>query len=160
MIREACDMAADRAAKHHRLLASVRVSIECGECPSLNVARHELVMAIANLIHNGYDAVLADEDNQERRIEVTCRAMPRSRTKDVKITVSDNGVGMPTEMAEVLREGTPGVTSKRPHGTGFGVAIARRTVERYEGQFSIESTEGEGTIITMELPRRRSRRDH
>ncbi len=81
--------------------------------------------------------------------------MPRSRTKDVRIIVRDSGIGIHPEMLEALQAGTVGVTTKQGQGNGFGVAIARKTVEHYRGTFNIDSAIGKGTTITMELPRRR-----
>ena len=156
IVREACDMAMDRAKQLHPDLAEeLSITVQYSDCPSLVVARHEMVMALANLLNNALDAVADTQHEGERVVEIVAAPMPRSRIKDVRFIVRDSGVGIHPEMLEGLRVGAVGVTSKRGQGNGFGVAIARRTVEHYRGTFAIDSIDGEGTTITIEMPRKR-----
>ncbi len=119
------------------------------------MTRHEIVTALGNLMANALDAVVDNEHEGERLVEVIAEPMPRSKSKDVRFVVRDNGIGIHPEMLEGLRVGTVGVTTKRGQGNGFGVAISQKTVEHYRGTFSIESIDGEGTTVTIEMPRRR-----
>jgi signal transduction histidine kinase len=41
----------------------------------------------------------------------------------------------------------------RPSGTGLGLAIVDRIVDAHGGQFAIASRAGEGTTVTVFLPR-------
>ncbi|NID09589.1 PAS domain-containing protein [Fibrella aestuarina] len=67
------------------------------------------------------------------------------------IVVSDNGIGFnPRQRKEVflvmkkLNPNTPGI--------GLGLALAKKIVERHNGQITAESAEGTGTTITVLLP--------
>lgn len=42
--------------------------------------------------------------------------------------------------------------TSRPDGTGMGLAIARRTVEKHGGEITLASEMGRGTTVTITLP--------
>ncbi len=65
------------------------------------------------------------------------------------LTWSDTGVGMSEEVRRRAFE--PFVTS-RPGGTGLGLAIVYSVVDEHGGSVEIDSSEGEGTTVTIELP--------
>jgi signal transduction histidine kinase len=70
----------------------------------------------------------------------------------VTITVSDHGKGIaPEHLPNIFR---PFFTTKG-HGTGLGLSLARRIVESHAGSIRAESTPGEGTRFTVELPIRK-----
>jgi len=88
-----------------------------------------------------------------------CEAMPvggtlvvRSREGDdgqVVVEFIDNGPGIAAE--DLSRVGQPFFTTKRG-GTGLGVAIAQRIVERHGGTLVFESAPGRGTTVRVSLP--------
>ena len=63
--------------------------------------------------------------------------------------MADRGPGIPAaDLAHVFE---PYFTTKRT-GTGLGLAIARTVVEALGGAIRIESREGKGTRVEIELP--------
>jgi signal transduction histidine kinase len=66
------------------------------------------------------------------------------------LTVADNGVGMSEEVR--ARSIEPFFTTRRPAATGLGLNRVHHTVLRHHGSLVIESTEGEGSRITMVFP--------
>jgi two-component system sensor histidine kinase BaeS len=68
----------------------------------------------------------------------------------VRITVRDDGEGIPADLAprvfDRFAKG-PGST-----GSGLGLAIVRQLVEAHGGTVGVESAEGQGTAITMRIP--------
>ena len=70
---------------------------------------------------------------------------------EVTVAVSDDGCGIPA--AELPRIWEPYVT-RRAGGTGLGLAIVKQTVLAHRGQVEATSRVGEGTTITLRLPRR------
>ena len=68
--------------------------------------------------------------------------------------VSDTGIGMPA--AEMSRIGNPFVQLSNnlgEHvGTGLGLALVRGLTDLHGGNFRIESREGQGTTVTIQLP--------
>ncbi|HEX8815040.1 MAG TPA: ATP-binding protein [Terriglobales bacterium] len=70
-----------------------------------------------------------------------------------RIVVTDTGRGIAVEhLANIFR---PFFTTKG-NGTGLGLSLARRIIEDHRGYIGVESTVGEGTRLTVELPMRRT----
>jgi two-component system NtrC family sensor kinase len=67
----------------------------------------------------------------------------------VKVTVSDNGPGIPPEHLERIFD--PFFTTKET-GTGLGLAICRELVSQANGTISVESAPGKGATFVMSLP--------
>ncbi len=74
--------------------------------------------------------------------------------KTVKITVSDSGIGIPTDEVQNIFERFYTVDesrSKEKTGTGLGLSIAKWIVDVHKGIISVESQEGKGTKIAVIL---------
>jgi signal transduction histidine kinase len=77
----------------------------------------------------------------------------------VTVTIEDTGVGMKEErLDELLRPfEQASVGRDRTHeGTGLGLTVTHRLVQLMGGSIEVESEQGEGTRITVTLPRRTS----
>jgi signal transduction histidine kinase len=68
----------------------------------------------------------------------------------VSIHIRDTGVGIPE--GEVNKVFDPFYTTK-PQGIGLGMAIAHKVIAGHGGSIDLESVEGDGTMVTIELPR-------
>ncbi len=62
------------------------------------------------------------------------------------IRVSDNGSGIPADLLPRVFEPRFSTTTS---GAGLGLAIVKRLVESWGGQVELESTEGDGTVVTV-----------
>ncbi|HSJ76761.1 MAG TPA: ATP-binding protein, partial [Gemmatimonadales bacterium] len=62
------------------------------------------------------------------------------------VRVSDNGRGIPVELVPRVFEPRFSTTTS---GAGLGLAIVKRLVESWGGRVELESTEGEGTVVTV-----------
>jgi signal transduction histidine kinase len=111
-----------------------------------------LRMVLVNLVANARDSVRARRDAEPDRprekhgIEVGGRA---AENGTVLLWVADRGAGIAA--ANLSRVFDPYFTTKRT-GTGLGLAIARKVVDALGGAIRIESREGEGTRIEIDLP--------
>jgi signal transduction histidine kinase len=112
-------------------------------------------VALANVVKNAVEAYATGPKAIERGV-VWVRAQVVG-DEVVEIVVEDQGMGISVEDLEELRQFTPGKTTKRNQGTGFGLPIARRNTRAHGGELSIVSQEGVGTTVTMTLPLDRER---
>lgn len=72
------------------------------------------------------------------------------------VEIADEGIGIPAAMIEdILLEfvRAPNAKHYTSEGTGLGLSIAREAVELHGGKLEIDSREGEGTTVTVRLPR-------
>jgi signal transduction histidine kinase len=79
------------------------------------------------------------------------RIHARADVRDLIIAVTDNGPGIAAE--DLPRIFDRFVKGARSRGSGLGLAIARKLVEAHGGTIRAESTMGEGTTITVVVPR-------
>lgn len=69
----------------------------------------------------------------------------------IRVTVRDNGPGIPLDLVEKVFN--PFFTTKQPGtGTGLGLFVTKRNVERLGGSIEVESREGDGTCFTISFP--------
>ena len=71
------------------------------------------------------------------------------------LQVQDTGVGIPPDALSHVFERFYRVDkarSRKSGGSGLGLAIVKNMVERNQGQISVESTVGEGTVFTVTFP--------
>lgn len=74
----------------------------------------------------------------------------------VRIVVSDNGAGMSAQaVARAFdRFAQPGITRDGERALGLGLPLAKQFVEAHDGTINLVSEPGQGTLITVSLPRR------
>jgi len=102
--------------------------------------RPQLEQAVLNLVLNAVEAM---PNGGELRLGV------QPRDANVFLTVQDSGRGLPKEIAQRLYEP---FLSRRPGGTGLGMALVRRTVEAHGGTLKVDSQPGKGTRVEIRLP--------
>jgi signal transduction histidine kinase len=72
----------------------------------------------------------------------------------VVIVCRDTGRGIPAALLKDIFK--PFFTTKGVgRGTGLGLYISHEIIRRHDGHIRVESEEGEGTIVTVELPCKR-----
>jgi signal transduction histidine kinase len=73
----------------------------------------------------------------------------RRTGNNVKVTVSDTGVGIPRENLKKIFDP---FFSTRERGSGLGLAIVHNIVHVHGGAIDVESRENEGTLFTLLFP--------
>ncbi len=77
-----------------------------------------------------------------------------AQKQNIKITVTDTGIGIPPDQKESIFEPfhqQQGQSSRKYGGTGLGLSISLRLVQLLGGKLNIESTVGVGTDFTVSL---------
>jgi signal transduction histidine kinase len=108
---------------------------------------NQLKQVFINILNNAIDAMPAGG-----RVAVTTREIAGNGTgPQVEISFQDSGVGIPTD--KINRIFDPFFTTKEDgKGTGLGLPISKRIVERHGGSIAVSSTPGQGTRFTICLP--------
>ncbi|MDE2595009.1 MAG: hypothetical protein KGL57_12295 [Burkholderiales bacterium] len=125
--------------------APMRASLTLHALPRVHADPHLLLPVFVNLIGNARKFTQATEDP---RIEVG--VLPEQR--DVTIFVRDNGVGFSAESASRLFEPFVRLHGQTFEGTGIGLSIVRRAIERHGGRVWAESQPGAGATFYFTLP--------
>jgi signal transduction histidine kinase len=118
-----------------------RVSLEVPRRPLARMHRGKIAQVVVNLVHN---AVQASPPGGEVLVTVD------EDTTGPLVRVRDRGQGMPPDV--VARLGEPFFTTKE-RGSGLGIGISRRVIDEHGGKMEIDSRPGEGTQVTIRLPR-------
>ncbi len=119
---------------------------DCGE-NSIQCNREALIGALLNLVNNAIQAV---ECNAKLRITFTC-TQPKNpeETPQLMIAVCDAGPGIAPELLPTL--GDLFVTTKA-QGTGLGLAVVKAVARAHHGNFSLQSSQGQGTCASVFMP--------
>jgi signal transduction histidine kinase len=105
--------------------------------------RFALRLLFGNLVDN------AIKYSHERR---TVELRASRQQSQIKITVSDQGVGIPSEeLTHVVRKFVR-ARAAAGGGSGLGLAIASRIAEDHHGTLTINSRVGQGTTVSVTLP--------
>jgi PAS domain S-box-containing protein len=96
---------------------------------------------LVNLVQNAVDALPQGG---------TVTLAGQGTATHVQLVVHDTGSGIAAEQLEQIFE--PLYTTK-PGGTGLGLYIAQQIVAAHEGQLTVHSVVGQGTVVTIALPR-------
>ncbi len=110
-----------------------------------------LTQVVSNLLGNAVKFVKPGT-TPEVRISAECFDGPNGSTKWVRLSVTDNGIGIPRSSQHRLFSMFQRL--HRPElyeGTGMGLAIVRKAVERMGGRLGVESEEGRGSRFWVEL---------
>ena len=106
-----------------------------------------LEQALVNLLDN---AIKFNHPSGEVRVAIT-----KGGDRQVRITVADTGIGIPSQALSRIFERFYRVDKARSQavaGTGLGLSIVRHVVERVKGRITVESELGKGSVFTMILP--------
>ena len=80
----------------------------------------------------------------------TIRLAYACNERDRILTVSDTGIGM--DSAALKNIFTLFYSSKGGKGTGLGLFICRKIIEKHGGRISVDSEPGRGTVFQISLP--------
>lgn len=106
----------------------------------VNCDENQLKQVFINLFKNAIDAM-----PNGGKVTVQTEQVNQS----VKITVKDEGEGIPPEFMEKI--GEPFITTKE-NGNGLGLMITYKIIENHRGHMCVESEVGKGSTFTIILP--------
>jgi signal transduction histidine kinase len=114
-----------------------RLSPSPVECP---LDENEARRAVANVAQNALEAL-----GPAGSVEIATEA----RGGAAVVRVTDDGCGIPRERLDKVFEE---FYTTKPQGTGLGMGIVRKVMERHRGTVTISGREGGGTIVELTFP--------
>lgn len=114
------------------------------EHPTILGNEIQLEQVFLNLITNARDAM---KEAATRRLVITTEV----QENDVTIRVEDTGAGIvPADLPRIF---DPFFTTKDVgHGTGLGLSISYGIIQDHQGEISVQSTPGQGSVFLIRLP--------
>jgi signal transduction histidine kinase len=134
---------------HHRRITAQKIHLvrDFTTATFAEVYTGEILQVVSNLLANALDA-LPEGGTVSLRL--------RKRGAQVQLLVADNGKGMaPDHMARLFE---PFFTTKENRGTGLGLALSKKIIERHAGRISARSSalpRRSGTTFRITLPAKR-----
>ena len=125
--------------------AGLKISLNGSqELPLINAEHSRLEQVIVNLVHNAIKFTPAGG-------EIILSA--RARQNCVIFSVSDNGVGIPSDdIKRIFERFYKSDRSRTGSGTGLGLAISRHLIEAHGGRIWVKSNLGEGSTFYFTIP--------
>ncbi len=111
--------------------------------------KRQFSSVIQNLISNG---IIYSKQTETPEIIIACS----KKNNQTLITFSDNGIGIEDAYKDQIFEMFKRLKTKKISGTGIGLAICKKIVEGHEGQISVESNVGVGSVFTVAIPNRKN----
>lgn len=127
-------------------------SVRVDQLPVIEADHMQMHQLFQNLIGN---ALKFHKPDVPPQIEVTARPAPESPSGagQVLLRVQDNGIGFEERFLEKLFQPFQRLHTRQQYpGSGMGLAICRKIVERHGGSITAESRLGEGTVFLITLP--------
>jgi signal transduction histidine kinase len=128
--------------------ASIRLNLESVPDIWVRVDPHQIEQVLINLIRNAAESIERDGTITLRVRTGTARLTGR-KCPVVMLEVSDTGRGIPPEVRKRMFD--PFFTTKE-EGTGLGLVIASRIIEKHNGTMQCRSESNRGTTFTIMLP--------
>ncbi|HEV3026204.1 MAG TPA: ATP-binding protein [Planctomycetota bacterium] len=137
VVREAIDYL-----RFKKRAPELKIETVLGDVPRVQADPGQLLQVFLSILVNAADAIQGGG-----RITVKSRA-----DRDVQVVVTDTGGGIPAENLKKVFE--PFFTTKEPgQGTGLGLSLSYGIVKQMGGSIDLKSKVGEGTEVTIALPR-------
>lgn len=111
--------------------------------PLTRMASAQIMTALSNIMENALEAM---PNGGELVLEA------KQRNSQLFIKILDTGYGIRQEYLNSVYD--PFFSSKT-HGAGLGLAMVYQIVKNHDGEITIQSQEGKGTSVTIQLPVRR-----
>lgn len=124
--------------------------VELNELPVIEAEYNQMLQLLQNLIGNALKY-------HKEGVPPVVRVTSEKESSRVRIFVEDNGIGFEEKYVDNIFSPFKRLHSREEYeGTGIGLTVCRKIVERHGGIITARSTPGEGSTFIIELPERQS----
>lgn len=142
---DCAELMRDVLASLEQRVAETGATVSVGELPSIKGAQDELGRVFQNLILNALK--FRSEAPPEIHVDAERNGIAWV------FSIRDNGIGIDPAQAERIFEMFQRLHGREEYaGTGMGLAIVKRIVERHGGRIWAEQADGGGTVFRFSLP--------
>jgi two-component system phosphate regulon sensor histidine kinase PhoR len=130
---------------------NINLEINLGNVSDVIGDEDKLITVFSNLLDN---AIKYSKEKSTINI-LTSPSKGKLITKGIKISVSDQGIGIPEDQINRVTERFYRVDveeSRKVGGTGLGLAIVKHIISQHRGDYEIKNLNGKGTEINIHLP--------
>lgn len=128
-------------------IEEARPRLETAEpLPSVRAHEGTLAQCLSNLLGNALKFVAPG-------VQPAIRFWAEDCGSNVRLNLQDNGIGIPAEQHDRVFRVFERLNGANYPGTGIGLAIVRKGIERMGGQIGLESRPGQGTRFSILLPK-------
>ena len=132
-------------------IAEHRASVTNDDLPTMMVDETQLAQLFQNLIGNAIKFHGAESPRVYVSARKTCEVSETSKVWE--FSVRDNGIGMDMQFAERIFGIFQRLHTRAEYpGTGIGLAICKKIVERHGGRIWVESEVGKGATFYFTIP--------
>lgn len=140
-------------------IEETKAEIELGDLPTIQADRLQMRQLLQNLIGNALKyrreevtpQIQIQADLYEEKVENPDEE-PISKEM-CRLTVTDNGIGFEEKYVEKIFTVFQRLHGRNTYeGTGVGLAICRKIVERHGGEITAKSIPGEGSTFIVTIP--------
>jgi signal transduction histidine kinase len=132
------------------LIESKGAIVDVGELPTIQADPTQLRQVFQNLLSN---AMKFQDGGAVPHVAIRAEPHASGSLPGWRITVRDNGIGFEQQHAERIFAPFQRLVGRSEFkGSGIGLAIVRRIIERHAGTIAAESSPGQGAVFTMALP--------
>jgi len=125
-----------------------RAEIQADNLPTVSADKSQMIRLFQNLIGNAVKFC----DKERPRVKISCE----SSGIFWLISVHDNGIGIQEEFFERIFHVFQRLHTRDQYsGSGIGLAVCQRIVQRHGGVLTVKSVLGEGSVFSFTLPKER-----
>lgn len=127
-------------------IAETRAKVEVGDLPVVHGDRSQILQLFQNILGN---ALKFHKPGETPRLWVSGND---GADAWVEIEIRDDGIGFDEKFSEAIFKPFHRLHGRQEYeGTGMGLAICQKIVQRHGGEIRVQSRLGEGTIFTLRL---------
>jgi len=134
------------------VVEAVQGEVAALDLPTIDADEMQMRQLLQNLISNGLKFY---KPGERPSLTISAQLLPAQEDDKqmVEISVADNGIGFEEKYLDRIFEVFQRLHGREAYeGTGIGLAVCRKIVERHQGCITARSQPGEGATFIVQLP--------